>query len=416
VDVKGVFIQMEISGPPLYIKLRRALTEKVLRLLPDLRKYTGEDDMLYCKLLKALYGCVHASKFWFEKLNKILHSQGYEQSPMDPCVMRRVVSNDVWILIIYVDDILILADDEETKRLIGVFEKEFRWITHSTGSEQSYLGMIMRMENGMATFDMMYYIKKLLEGHSNLQSKATPGGKNTFVIKEGTQRLSEEKWRMFHTQVARLIYLSKRARPDIVTVTSFLCTRVQYAMEEDWKKLLKVLGYLLATKEQCMILCTGGSTQLKAYIDALFALHGDSKSHTRAVIFMGGALVFAASCKQKCVMKRPTESELVDLLDNLGFVELFKEFLTLCGEPWKASAKNLPRQYLFTSLVTRGGDVVRTKHPRVRMNLTKEAIEEKRVQVEHIRTKKMVADGFMKPLEGAEFTFFQLDIMGNNPV
>ena len=77
-----------------------------------------------------------------------------------------------------------------------------------------------------------------------------------------------------------------------------------------------------------MISRTGGSTQLKAYIDALFALHGDSKSHTGVVIFMGGALVFAASRKQKCVMKRPTESELVDLLDNLGFVELFKEFLT----------------------------------------------------------------------------------------
>ncbi len=122
--------------------------------------------------------------------------------------------------------------------------------------------------------------------------------------------------------------LSKRARPDIMMVTSFLCTRVQYAMEEDWKKLERVLGYLLATKEQCMVLCTGGSTQLTAYVDASFALHSDSKSHTGVAIFMGGALlVFAASRKQKCVMKSPTESELVALSDNLGFIELFEEFL-----------------------------------------------------------------------------------------
>jgi hypothetical protein len=131
--------------------------------------------MLYCKLLKALYGCVQASKLWFEKLTKFLHSQGYEHSPTDPCVMRKVVGRDVWLLLIYVDDILILADGEETKRLIAVFEKEFRWITHSTSSEQSYLGMIVHMVSGKATLDMTYYIRKLLEAHNNLQPKATPG-------------------------------------------------------------------------------------------------------------------------------------------------------------------------------------------------------------------------------------------------
>ncbi len=66
--------------------------------------------------------------------------------------------------------------------------------------------------------------------------------------------------------------------------------------------------------------------------------------------------------------------------------------------------------------MTKGGGVIRTKHLRVRMNLTKEAIDEKRVQIEHIRTKKMVADGFTKPLEGADFTFFQGTVRGNNPV
>jgi hypothetical protein len=68
-------------------------------------------------------------------------------------------------------------------------------------------------------------------------------------------------------------------------------------MEEDWKKLKRMLVYLSATKEQCMVLYTGGATQLRAYIDASFALHGDSKLDTGVAIFMGGALVFAASHK-----------------------------------------------------------------------------------------------------------------------
>ncbi len=97
-----------------------------MTILPDLRKYVGEDGMLYCKLIKAFYGCVQASKLWFEKLTKFLRSQGYEHSPTDPCVMRKVVERDVWLLLIYVDDILILTDDEKMKRLIAVFTKEFR--------------------------------------------------------------------------------------------------------------------------------------------------------------------------------------------------------------------------------------------------------------------------------------------------
>ena len=66
-----------------------------------------------------------------------------------------------------------------------------------------------------------------------------------------------------------------------------------------------------------MMLKPGGSTHLRAYVDASFALHVNSNLHTGAAIFIGGALVFGASRKQKCVTKSPTESELVALMDNL---------------------------------------------------------------------------------------------------
>ncbi len=82
-----------------------------MKLLPGLQKYVSKDGRLYCKLLKALYGCVQASKLWFEKLMKVLRDEGYQHSPTDPCVMRRVVGDVVYILI-YVDDILLLAEQQ----------------------------------------------------------------------------------------------------------------------------------------------------------------------------------------------------------------------------------------------------------------------------------------------------------------
>ena len=88
IDVKGAFIQTEMEGPPVYIKCDKRLTKLIVEVLPGLRKYMHKDGVLYCRLLKALYGCVQASKLWFNKLTKVLHREGYEHSPADPCVMR----------------------------------------------------------------------------------------------------------------------------------------------------------------------------------------------------------------------------------------------------------------------------------------------------------------------------------------
>ena len=65
----------------------------------------SKDGQLYCKLLKALYRCVQASKLWFEKLTKVLREEGYQHSPTDPCVMRCVLGDIVYLLLIYVDAI-----------------------------------------------------------------------------------------------------------------------------------------------------------------------------------------------------------------------------------------------------------------------------------------------------------------------
>ena len=117
--------------------------------------------------------------------------------------------------------------------------------------------------------------------------------------------------------VAKLLYPSHRARPDIITAMSFLCTRVQAPTEEDQTKLRRLLGCLLKTKNRHLKLKPSGSFKVVAYIDASFAIHNDGKSHTGIVIFVGGVAVFCALHKQNCVCKSPTEAELVALSDNL---------------------------------------------------------------------------------------------------
>eukprot|EP00978_Attheya_sp_CCMP212_P037933 scaffold183156_cov29-Attheya_sp.AAC.2 len=57
--------------------------------------------------------------------------------------------------------------------------------------------------------------------------------------------LNEEEGAMFHTNVSKLLFLCKRARPDIQTAAvSFLCTRVKSPDVDDYKKLARVMKYL----------------------------------------------------------------------------------------------------------------------------------------------------------------------------
>jgi hypothetical protein len=90
---------------------------------------------------------------------------------------------------------------------------------------------------------------------------------------------------------AKLLYLAKRARPYILTMVSLLCTRVQDATDEDRKKLYRVLGYLKGTKHACLKLKPNGILKVEAYIDAAFAGHPESKSHTGVIVLISGPLV-----------------------------------------------------------------------------------------------------------------------------
>ena len=113
IDVKGAFIQTPMEGPPVYMRCNKDLTRLIVEIYPHLEKFVSKSGYLYCLLLKALYGCVQASKLWFDKLIEFLKREGYEQSPIDPCVLRRVDDNKVWLLLIYVDDVLVIADRAE---------------------------------------------------------------------------------------------------------------------------------------------------------------------------------------------------------------------------------------------------------------------------------------------------------------
>ena len=174
------------------------------------------------------------------------------------------------------------------------FVQQFRWITMEVTDAHSYLGMQLILKEGSLQVNMQYFIEKLLLpcGEEQLQECVTPA---IFTVDEKSLASVEKMRRLFHTNVAKLLSLTKRARADIMTTmtaTGFLCTLVTKATVQDVKKLRRVLGYFKWTQGWIMTPTPEDLKNLEAYIDAAFASHPDTKSHTKIALFLGKALVF----------------------------------------------------------------------------------------------------------------------------
>jgi hypothetical protein len=129
--------------------------------------------------------------------------------------------------------------------------------------------------------------------------------------------------------VAKALYISKRARPDIESTLAFLCTRVSSPDEDDWKKLKRILSYLKGTIDDVRVIEATGLNCLTTWVDAAYALHNNMRSHTGGAMLMGRGLVYGRSSKQKLNTKSSTEAKLVGVSEyfpyNIWLVNFLKK-------------------------------------------------------------------------------------------
>lgn len=79
-----------------------------------------------CKLKRALYGLKQAVRAWFEKLKTTLITLGFQNSKSNIFLFIFKKDKVVIYLIVYVDNILVIGNDEsQIKHIIAVLSKEF---------------------------------------------------------------------------------------------------------------------------------------------------------------------------------------------------------------------------------------------------------------------------------------------------
>jgi len=66
---------------------------------------------MVCKLKKSIYGVKQASQQWYLKFNDTITFFGFTENIIDRCIYLKVSGIRSIILILYVDDILLAAND-----------------------------------------------------------------------------------------------------------------------------------------------------------------------------------------------------------------------------------------------------------------------------------------------------------------
>ena len=414
-DIGSAYLEAQWEGDPTYIVIEKMLSTIFAHQFPDLKAYKHTDGTLLMRLDKALYGTLMAGKLWYVKLCKILLEKGFKKNPVDPCVMNKTVNGNQITLALFVDDILATCVDEGTLTwIIEELKGEFDDVKGSISDDFSYLGMHVVNDRAARAvhISMEGYEAELMKFAGVTGVRKTPAANHLFTT-GSSQKLAPAELEFFHTVVAKLLYLTHRARPQVGVAVAYLTTRVTCGNRDDMSKLERALMYINGTKGNRLTLSCAGELRVFGKVDVAFGSHEDGKCQTAIVRTVGEeATVTAKSQKQKMVAKDSTEGELIGLTDSVDGIMRLDEFLREQGHDMDLPLIYQDNQSTI-SLVTKGGGKYRSVHLRVRQCRIKEMIDTGKLEVGYMSTGNMVADVLTKPLQGSLFLAMVRKLLNN---
>lgn len=255
VDIEGAYLHAEMTSD-VFLELDPVISTVLAEVDPGYKSFMTKEGKLYVKLDKALYGCVESTKLFYEHISKTLVDYGYVRNPYDICVFNKQVYGVQATATIHVDDLKISCKDPRgVDDLISHLKGVYKKLNVHEGQLLDYLGMDLDYSiPGVVKVSMKAMVEEAIEIYGAQGTAKTPATSNLFRVSPNSPKLSDQDREKFHSMVQRLFYISKRARPDILTAVSFLTTRVSSPTEEDNNKLIRVLRYLDGTKELAIII------------------------------------------------------------------------------------------------------------------------------------------------------------------
>jgi len=158
------------------------------------------------------------------------------------------------------------------------------------------------------------------------------------------------------------------------------------------------------------------ATRLFCYVDAAYACHPDSKSHTGYCFSLGdpfNGMFFSRTFKQTNVTLSSTEAEHSAAVEAAKEIMWFRQLLAELGfpqlEPTPVFADSAS---MITLAEDYSGNHKRVKHYITRINFLIEQVKAGILQFEHVPTEVNVADILTKPLGPQDFIRLRTYLLG----
>jgi len=414
-DIPGAYLNADMEGEEVLVRLNRLEAGILCKYKPEYIKYLQEDGTMVVKLLKALYGLVQSAKLWYECLRTFLVELGFQCNPYDVCIFNKIVSGKQVTICVYVDDLMITSCNEKAiDKLLKQIKKKFGELPIKRGDVHSYIGMTFDFRSkGAVKLTMEGYIKDLLKEYEVTGKAVTPALEDLYQVDNDSRKLSHSRQEIFHSRVAKLLYLAKRAMPELLPTIMFLSTRVSTATEQDWTKLTRALNYINGVEHHgiCLnLIFVREKIQITMYADASWKCHADCKGQTGAFISLGTGPTYVRCSKQKIVSKSSAEAELIALSDMTSMVMWMREFFREQG--YEVLTAKVYQDNTSCIKLTENGrsNSDRTRHIKMHYFFMKDQIERGEVKLVYVPTHKMIADILTKPLGGELFRKLRADL------
>jgi hypothetical protein len=206
--------------------------------------------------------------------------------------------------------------------------------------------------------------------------------------------------------VGSLMYAQVCTRPDLTFVTGMLGRYQKNPGISHWNGINKALRYIQETKGLMLTYKRLDSLEIVGYSDSDFVSCLDTDRSTSGYVFKltGGAISWGSS-KQTVMISFTMYAEFVACYEVVGQAMWLKKFLPglrvvdNIERPLKLYYDNEPAVLYAHN----NKKIKAAKHINIRFYVVKEQIQDQTISLEHISTKKMIADPLTKGLPPSVF-------------
>ena len=341
-------------------------------------------------LVRAIYGTKQAGRSWYQ-LSKdfMINILNLTMCISDNCIFHN--DNYTIMILIYVDDILISYKNEEeyqniVNKIKGVFE------IGEEGELDYYLGIKIIDKGNNVEMNQTEYIEKLINKYQITGTSDTPMLTNYSIIKSSDDKLINEKEYNAKSRIGSLMFAAVSTRPDIMFATYYFARFTNHVTEEVRNGIERIFKYLNNTKN-FKLTFKSGKGKYEIYCDAdLGGDLNDHKSTSGGCETIDNDIINWWSSKQTITAQHTCDSESMSINHGAKQAIWTRGILKELGETQNyptpiycdnSSAVQLCHNPIFHK---------RSKHLRLRMQLTTDLIQNEEINVLKIPTESNISD------------------------